>query len=246
MKILDQIAKKAQDVFPDVVAIIVWGGAATPEFKIDISDIDMVFVLPKIDASTREGLKKVIDEFKDVADLDLFAVTLADLQKEDLIFIRPEGGVYPLHKMDQYKLLNVVKVILDSNDILSRISPVTIEEAIDDIIPHVSNKVTELQEEIKQEQDEKKFITDNLGHLLVIARTIYSIEEKDIISKAKSLQYLYGKNPKLKPFLTILENMYLKNKTSQDVSEKEIINFLELAQSKIKKFNKTKHDFLAS
>lgn len=233
IKILKQITKKTQNIFPDIITIIVWGSGSTPEFDPNISDLDCILILPEANDTTSQKLKKIINNFKSIVDLDLLATTQLDLQKKDLTFIGPEGK-YPLHKMDHYQLINVNKIILGDENILNKISPVTIDKALDDIIPYVSNKISDLQNEIKQKQNGKKFIINNLNHLLVIVRTIYSIEKKDITSKTKALQYLCDKYPDLKSVLNIFKNIYLKNKVTFKVSKPEIINFLKFAQSKIK------------
>ena len=222
-----------RELFPSASAAIVWGSSGE-DFIPGVSDVDLLIVSSD-DADVRSKLKLLCDAQSGV-DVDALYLSRDELAK-GIFRCVAFGRDYELHKFDLYRIKSQGRVLFGDPHALESFPDVSLAAALADVAPHIREVfIPELQEKLREAHDTTQFLKENLDRLLVVARTMCSMETKEYASKIYALEYLKREYPNFGDLLEHLRQLYLRQPQSDEpVPVRSIRSFLEFAQQAIGK-----------
>jgi predicted nucleotidyltransferase len=225
MNDFEDIKQAILEYFPKAQSVIVSGSAVDDSYIENVSDIDLLIV-GKTENDTQEKLIKLQEKLGEKYDTHF--ITPENLST-NFVSICPDRE-YTYHGLDIYRLKNQNKVIYGDSEILKSIPDISFEEALADILPYVREKmIPQLKDKLEESQDISDFISKELGLLLVVVRTIYSVKNHKMASKIEVLEYLKEEYPLFSDIADSLRESYLKRRFSIPVKKEDIKKLLEEA-----------------
>ena len=201
-----QIRKAVLTALPNTVAIIHWGGAKMRGKIAKGGDVDILIVVDDKTEISSAGLSVLKKKFRKF-DLDVYAIRKRDLRAHALVAIGAHGP-YHMHELIHYQLKHESDVIYGDEKILKTISPMTLEQALAEIVPYVrDNMMSKLLPDLLF-RDAKEFIDAHLNVILVIVRTLYSVAHKALATKEDALKDLGERHPAVSRLTAYLLKKY--------------------------------------
>lgn len=194
------------------VAIIHWGGSFM-RGKVSLGgDVDVLIVVEDSAELHPEDLARLKKKFKKF-DLDPYAIRRRDLKKKLIAAMGPHGP-YEMHELIHYQLKHESEVIYGDKNIRRIIRPMLLKNALKEIVPYIRDVMMPRVEKAMADMPPAQFIAQQMNAVLVIVRTIYSVEQKKLATKEDALEYLAQRHPPLKKLCGFLLKKY-KGKTAK-------------------------------
>jgi len=230
--IFDNVKITILKYFPSASAIIVWGSSVKPNFSPKYGDIDLIIVddTRRAIEESQSLLNQAVEKLSNEVELDPALAATEDLK--DLKFITTYN-TRTAHGIDHYQIKYISKIIYGDEKILDIISDITLDEALKDVVPHIKEVFIKdlrdvIQNGIVLEEEKDKF--------LVIIRTLYTLETKQVGTKLEAIEYLSNEYPELETVLEYFKCLYIKQKPELVPNDADILKLLNIAEEAIDSF----------
>lgn len=222
MKDLTKSVEVITEILPETKAIILSRSGVDGSYIEGSSDLDLLVIGNEVE-DLSDKLKEIQDKLG---------------EKFDINYITPEGIVsgfiainlhreYQYHGMDLYRLKDNFKVIYGDEDLLKLIPNVTLQEALDDILPYLRNtSILSLKQHLQDSSDATNFIHQECKNLIVLIRTVFTLATNRIGSKLEALDYFKGEFPQYTATADLLRSIYLKEQTQIEINKDETKDFI--------------------
>ncbi len=210
------------EILPETKTIILSRSGVDGSYIEGSSDLDLLVIGGEV-----EGVSGKLKEIQDKLG-----------EKFDINYITPEGITsgfaarnlhheYQYHGMDLYRLKNSFNVIYGDAELLKLIPSITLQEALDDILPYLRNtSIPTLKQHLQDSLDAKSFIHKEWKNLIVLIRTAFTLATNRIGSKLEALDYFKGEFPQYTAITDLLRSIYLKEQAQTKISKDEIGSFI--------------------
>lgn len=236
-KIIPSINTRVLEIFPHTEAVIVWGGSLRSDFSPKSGDIDLIIVTNEVlddVQAIQNKLGKLADSFRGDIELDPSIASKKQFSKLNLI---TPYNTRQAHGIDRFIIKHKSKVIYGDEKIIDLIPDISIDDAIREIAPYVRDEfIIKVSKEINQPGDIPAYVFQEKNKFIVIIRTLFSLEKKEVGSKIEVLEYLAAKYPGLSGLSKYLKELYVFGKSDRNVTNKEVTTLLELVKDKIEKY----------
>lgn len=228
-----QLTASVRNIFPNTTAIIIWGSSIYAD---TFQDIDLLIVtenLPSGDIA-KNYLFKLIQQWENKLEIDAAVTTHEKLQKFEAVNII--SGIRDLHGFDRYQIKYLSQVIWGDEQVLTLLPDITVQEALKNVLPYIKGEMVPLlQGKLKaiDDSDINGFLQENMNSLLVLVRTIYSIQTLKITTKAQAIHYIQNENKNTENLLYALLDIYRTGSTQRKVTKIEVVNLIKLLEKTV-------------
>lgn len=190
-----QIVKACLDVFPETKSILLWGSAVTSDFLPTVNDVDVIIEIAADftqEVVLAERLKTLV-QATSFCRLDPF-IYLTETKEEALEFIAP-FGFYKANPFIPYLIQKQHEVLHGQSRLLDKLQPVTLNDALQGILPSVMGSLKRLRMDAGVEPVWAQFAPKHKSSLFVIIRTLFAFEHGGVGSKKESIRFFSKKYP---------------------------------------------------